>query len=229
MAEFVVFTLAGAMGAFGDLAGHERRGSQLWPGRSAILGLIGAALGVRRDDTAGQSELGRWRMAVGTLSLGAPLRDFHTAQAVPTARIRCPNSRRAALAALTPADNAVLTLRDYVTDCAFAVALWGGENAETLVQALRAPRFTPYLGRKSCPLSMPMAPSRVTASSPVLALAEAERPRWAPHAALGAIACDEAPEFPDLAGMSESRWDEPADRTIWAFYPRRVIHLEGGA
>lgn len=224
MAEFLVLTLAGAMGAFGDLAGHERRGSQLWPGRSAVLGLVGAALGVRRDDAPGQAALAEWRMAVGTLSLGAPFRDFHTAQAVPTARIKRPSSRRTALAALKPSDNPVLTLRDYVTDCAFAVALWGGDGA-ALAQALATPCFTPYLGRKACPLTMPMAPRLVEAETPVAALANAARPRWTETAGVGAVASD---DYPGLSGLREIRWDDPADRATWSFRPRRVIHLEGG-
>ena len=44
MNDYLVFTLASAFGAMGDLAGHERRGTLPWPGRSAILGLLGAAL-----------------------------------------------------------------------------------------------------------------------------------------------------------------------------------------
>ncbi|WP_347310798.1 type I-E CRISPR-associated protein Cas5/CasD [Defluviimonas sp. SAOS-178_SWC] len=224
MAEFLVFTLAGAMGSFGDLAGHERRGSQLWPGRSAVLGLIGAALGVRREDAAGQAALADWRMAVGTLSLGAPFRDFHTAQAVPTARIKRPNARRHALAALKPSDNPVLTLRDYVTDCAFAVALWGGDGP-VLAEALAAPYFTPYLGRKACPLTVPMAPRLVEAETPVAALSHAVRPRWAETAQVGAVACD---NYPGVSGLRETRWDDPADRASWSFRSRSVIHLEGG-
>lgn len=223
MAEFVVFTLAGAMGAFGDLAGHERRGTQLWPGRSAILGLIGAALGVRRDDHPGQAALAVWQMAVGTLMTGAPLRDFHTAQSVPTARIRRPNSRREALAALEPGDNPVLTLRDYVTDCAFAVALWGGDRAG-LVAALEAPQFVPFLGRKSCPLVMPMAPRAVTAETPAEALGHAARPDWAKAAPVREIASD---PFPGVVGLDSLRWDDPADRSVWTFRPRRVTHIGG--
>lgn len=223
MAEFLVFTLAGAMGAFGDLAGHERRGSQLWPGRSAILGLIGAAQGVRRDDAEGQAALAEWKVAVGTLSVGAPLRDFHTAQAVPSARIKRPNSRRQALAALKPGDNPVLTVRDYVTDCAFAVALWGGGDRAALAEALRAPQFIPYLGRKSCPLTMPMDPRLVSAAAPPEALDEAKRPDWLGEAQLSAIASD---PFEGMTGVEQTRWDDPADRRSWSFRPRRVIHPE---
>lgn len=226
MPEFLVFTLAAPMGSFGDVAGHERRGSQLWPGRSAILGLIGAALGVRRADAAGQAALDVWQMAVATLAddtrtLGTPLRDFHTAQAVPTARIKRPNSRRDALAALRPEDNTILTTRDYLTDCAFAVALWGG-NADLVEQALKTPAFTLYLGRKSCPLSMPMAPRHVLADTPALALAQAAAPSWLPQARPLHIASD---PYPGQDGRIEIRWDQPRDRAAWHFAPRRVTHL----
>ena len=100
MTDFVIFTLAAPMGAFADLAGHERRHSGTWPARSAVLGLVGAALGVRRDDVAGQKKLSRWRIAVSVLSRGVAFRDFHTVQTVPTARIKRPATRRDALAAL---------------------------------------------------------------------------------------------------------------------------------
>lgn len=181
MTEYLVFTLAAPMGAFGDLAGHERRGTALWPGRSAILGLAGAALGIRRDDATGQDGLNVWNVAVANLHQGHPLRDFHTAQPVPTARAKRPNSRRDALAALKRSDNAVITTRDYLTDCLFSVALWGGD-VNSLLKALREPVFTPYLGRKPCPLSMPMAPRVVVTNTPVVALENAELPPWLPEA-----------------------------------------------
>ena len=91
MAEFVVFTLAAPMGAFGDLAGHERRNSGAWPARSAVLGLVGAALGVRRDDAPGQQALAGWRVAISVLSRGTAFRDFQTVQTVPTARVKRPS------------------------------------------------------------------------------------------------------------------------------------------
>ena len=221
MPEFLVFTLAAPMGSFGDVAGHERRGSQLMPGRSAILGLIGAALGVRRADAVGQAALDVRQIAVATLASGTPLRDFHTAQAVPTARVKRPNSRREALAALRPEDNPILTTRDYLTDCAFAVALWGGDAA-AVQQALKTPVFTPYLGRKSCPLSMPMAPRRIITETPALALAQIAVPPWLPEARPLHIASD---PYPGQHGRIETRWDQPRDRAAWHFAPRAVTHL----
>lgn len=220
MAEFLVFTLAAPMGAFGDLAGHERRGSNLWPGRSAILGLIGAALGVRRDDAEGQAALDAWRVAVAVLHAGTALRDYHTVQTVPST-IKRPNSRREALAEARRKGilNTVLTSRDYLTDCAFSVAIWGGDDAPALEQALRQPVFVPYLGRKSCPLAAPMAPRLIEAADPVAALAGAQLPPWLPALRPLMIASD---AFAGLAGREETRWDQPLDRSTWHFAPRSV-------
>lgn len=217
MPDYVVLALVAPMGSFGGLAGHERRGSGQWPGRSAILGLIGAALGVRRDDRDGQAALKVWQHAVAVLSPGTPLQDFHTVQTVPSANIKRPAMRADALAALKPSDNAVLSRRDYLTDVAFGVALWGGQAAP-LVQALRQPHFTPYLGRKSCPLSAPMAPALVTAATPADALQQVQLPSFLPPLKPLRI----VQEAGVGRGRIETVWDDPLDRDRWHFGPRRV-------
>lgn len=218
--DFVVFTLVAPMGAFGDLAGHEQRGSGEWPGRSAVLGLVGAALGARRDDQQAHHELSHWKVAVSVLAQGERLRDFHTAQAVPTARTRRPNSRREAIEALGSRDNPVVTRRDYLTDCAYGVALWGGSEPHRIREALNRPRFVPYLGRKSCPLSAPMAPRVVEADGSVEALRHIQIPPYLasqldPRRPL-LVASDE----PLAGGREQIRWDEPLDRVAWHFGPR---------
>lgn len=223
MAEYLVFALIAPMGAFGDLAGHERRGSALWPGRSAVLGLLGAALGVRRDNAEGQARLGGWQMAVSVLEQGRGVEDFHTVQTVPSARIRHPDTRARALAALGPKDNPVITRREYRTDCAFGVALWGGEGIETARAALERPRFTPYLGRKSCPLSAPMAPRIVPAPGLTEALAQVRLPEHLTGRKPILIASD----APMPGARVETRWDAPIDRAGWHF-ARREVHIVGG-
>ena len=220
MAEFVIFTLAAPMGAFADLAGHERRHSGTWPARSAVLGLVGAALGVRRDEAARQQSLSRWRTAVSVLSRGVAFRDFHTVQTVPTARIKRPATRREALEALASGDNPLITWRDYRSDCAFGVALWGGEGPEEVRKALARPHFTLYLGRKSCPLSAPTAPKVIETASLIEALARIELPPFLedqldPKRPLMVVS-----DEPLDGGRQEIRWDQPLDRTSWHFGPR---------
>lgn len=242
MPDFVTFTLTGPMGAFGDLAGHERRGTALWPARSAIIGLLGAAQGVSKDDAAGQAKLDGWRMAVSVLAEGAPLRDYHTVQTVP-GKVKRPNSRREALAAAGGSVNTIITQRDYRSDVCFGVALWPADPAAPpappadLVAALDRPVFVPYLGRKSCPLSAPLAARIVQAPDPLAALGALTLPPW--------LAAAQAGRHPDPArpilvaadpfeGLEpdrvETRWDQPTDRAAWHFAQREVhVHTPGEA
>ena len=219
MRDYLVFALVAPMGSFGDLAGHEMRGSDFWPGRSALLGLVGGALGVRRDDESGQATLAAWKTAVSVLSVGSVWQDFHTVQTVPSARIKRPGTRREALAALQRTDNGVITRRDYCSDCVFGVAMWGGD-IPSLESALKQPAFAPYLGRKSCPLSAPMGPKTVAAEASVYALEQITLPPFLslePDRPKLIVSDEEMPR-----GWTETRWDEPLDRGAWHFGQRRV-------
>ena len=218
MREHLVFTLCAPMGAFGDYAGHERRGSELVPPRSAVLGLLGAALGIDRTNTDGQEALRRYRVGVRPLTESAPLRDYHTVQTVQE-KIRRPNGRRAAVEAIGPAINTTITVRDYRTDVAIAVCVWGEEQVNwplpRLVTALTCPVFTLYLGRKSCPPSAPLDPRVVEASDPVAALRAASPPDWLRGFAPGTVSCDPFPGgVPD---RMETAPVEPLDRALWHF------------
>ena len=56
--DFLVFQLQGPMAAWGDTAVGEFRPSLDAPGLSSLVGLLGAALGLRREDV-GQQQMGR--------------------------------------------------------------------------------------------------------------------------------------------------------------------------
>ena len=64
-----------------DIAVGERRPSTPHASRSAVLGIVAAALGVRREDAEGRTELDRcFGFASRTDAPGELLVDFHTAQ-----------------------------------------------------------------------------------------------------------------------------------------------------
>lgn len=228
MGDYLVFTLAANIAAMGDLAGHERRGTLAWPGRSAILGLLAAAAGVRRDERERLKAFDALKIAVGVYDDGAPLRDYHTVQTVPTAAARRPDSRPDALRRAGGKVNTTITLRDYRVGALYAVALRGAPLAP-LEAALRRPVFTLYLGRKSCPLSAAPRPRIVPAAGPVEALGQAALPDFRPPARLKLVVSDE-----DLGGgWIERRNDVPLDREGWHFTSREAHFLrpaaEGGA
>ena len=216
MAEHLVFTLTAALGSMGDFAGHERRGSLTWPGRSAILGLLGAAMGIRRD--ADFSALDGLRMAVAVFDHGEVLRDFHTAQTVPSAAAKHPQARPAALAEAGLRVNTAITLRDYRSGPLYGVALWNGP-LPAIAEALERPAFHLYLGRKSCPLAAPVAPQIVKADGPIAALDQLRMPPWRSGAVARQVLADDGV----FEGTHrEVRNDVPLDRTHWHFGPRVV-------
>ena len=211
MTEYLVWTLAGAMGAFGNYAGPERRRTAVLPARSAIIGLVGAALGIRRDNTTGLTALRTLAVAAQSMSPGASLSDYHTAASDP----RDPNADR------------VVTIRDYRCDVAVRIALWATSPALALEQVragLERPQLTLYIGRKSCPLMHPTGARIVEAPTPGAALAQVPRPWWLPALRPGTIATD---AYPGGAALSiEEQHCEPVDRTHWHFQPREIWHME---
>lgn len=211
MQPFLIFGLTASLGAMGELAGHERRGALLWPGRSAVIGLVGAALGIRRDGDF--SALEALDVTVGVYDSGTPLRDYHTVETVPSAAVKAPNSRPEALRAARGRTNTTITLRDYRAGPLFGVAVTG-EGLEPLAVALNAPVFTLYLGRKSCPLAAPPGARLVEAEGPEAALSQLILPPWRSGAQLVSLIVEDA--------TGEVVHDRAIDRSRWHFAPRRV-------
>ncbi|MBT9517749.1 MAG: type I-E CRISPR-associated protein Cas5/CasD [Methyloversatilis discipulorum] len=170
--RFLIFQLQAPLASWGDTAVGEYRPSRDYPGLSALVGLLGAALGIRRDDEAAHAALrDHYAYTVGIQSAGDLLRDFHTAQ-VPsqaTLKKRAHASRRDELAIPGHDLNTILSTRDYRQGAACVVAVEAGETAgyslEQLAHALRRPRFTLYLGRKSCPPGAPLFPQVIEAAN----------------------------------------------------------------
>ena len=166
--DFLIFRLIGPMMAFGEITVGERR--SLWdaPSKSGILGLVAACLGLKRDDHDSLIDLDRTLgFGVRVDQPGRPLRDYHTAQ-TPTEASRT-RRKRAGLPLSTRRDdldgddlNTVLSERLYRLEAASTIALWKkpehSADLDDLKTAILHPVFTPYLGRKACPLGAPPRP-----------------------------------------------------------------------
>ena len=73
MTEFLLLTLYAPLASWGDIAVGEVRGSWDRPSRSAVLGLVAAALGVDRADQAAHDALDvGYGVAVRQDAAGAP-------------------------------------------------------------------------------------------------------------------------------------------------------------
>lgn len=194
MTAFLCFRLHGPLASWGDVAVGERRASTPHPSRSAVLGLVGSALRIRRDDA---DQLASIDSAFGFASRtdvpGQLLIDFHTAQGPDELLLRAqeraarkegvswhrPASRRAELLYRRGALATLLSQREYRVDALWTIAIWLRDKAAShwslsdLSAALARPGFVPYLGRKSCPVDVPLEPQIVEAGDPVAALGAA--------------------------------------------------------
>jgi CRISPR system Cascade subunit CasD len=112
-------------------------------------------------------------MAVRIDSPGVLLRDYHTVQVPPSKKGKQKMSfptRKAELSVLKDDLNTVLSTRDYRCDAFYTICLWSRTSTppyplNELKIHLESPVFQLYLGRKSCPLSLPLHPHIVHADS----------------------------------------------------------------
>ena len=245
MTEYLVFRLYGAFSSWGDVAVGEVRPSADRPTRSAILGLVAAALGIRRDEEDRHMGLsGSLGLGVLVTSVGRPLTDYHTVQVPPSGSSKRPKKYATRSEELTGRHRSelrtILSRREYRMDSLADVAAWSRVPDPhfalgSIANALGRPALVPYLGRKSCPLALPMQPRVVSASSLVEAFAAARFASpagFAPHPPGGrrTLYWDEGGEPGVPIERTEIRRDSPVSRRRWQFEVRREHHatLEEG-
>lgn len=161
--KYLLFRLYGPMASWGEIAVGESRHSAIYPGKSALLGLMAAALGIRRDEEQRQAALATgYRFAVKVISAGHPLRDYHTAQAPDSVGKFVYRTRRDELVLGKERLGTILSSREYRCDAFSLVAVVAEEGApyslDEICEALLKPRFHLHLGRKSCPVAAPLNP-----------------------------------------------------------------------
>jgi CRISPR system Cascade subunit CasD len=171
MPSHLLFTLAAPIAAFGDLTVGEIRSGGSRPARSAVEGLVAAALGIDRADEDGHAAIREgYALAMRMDDPGRPFVDYHTIQAPPeTGRKRAGGyaTRRDELAD-PEVLGTMISRRTYRTDVRVTVALRPRESIaapgpETIAAALKKPAFVLFFGRKSCPLSEPLDPRVIDA------------------------------------------------------------------
>lgn len=170
MSQYLVFQLYGPMASWGVDAPGEVRHTHELPSRSALLGLLAAALGIRRDE---EERLNAFNQHYSFLLCASQeprwARDYHTVQMPKEVRKARYFSRREELSD-PELLSALISRRDYYTDAWWMVALSQTPDApyslEQLRDALQHPVFPLYLGRKSHPLALPLAPLLLEGSAP---------------------------------------------------------------
>ncbi|MBD9362306.1 type I-E CRISPR-associated protein Cas5/CasD [Methylomonas fluvii] len=171
--DLLLFRLYGPLASWGEIAVGESRHSANYPSKSAILGLVGAALGIERNDEEQQAGLQNgYQVAVEVFSTGQLLRDYHTAQVPDSTGKFVYRTRRDELILGKERLGTILSSREYRSDALAVVALRALADAPfSLMQIeenLRKPLFHLYLGRKSCPLAAPLNPQLLTEQADLL-------------------------------------------------------------
>ncbi|HHY09203.1 MAG TPA: type I-E CRISPR-associated protein Cas5/CasD [Firmicutes bacterium] len=135
----ILLKFAGPLQSWGTGSQFENRSTDRYPSKSAVIGLLAASLGYSRDD----KRIARFNLldfAVRVDQPGELLTDYHTAQKLK------PNGQ---------VDRVYVTNRQYLQDAVFVVAL-GSDRDDWMAEiehGLKRPRFQPFLGRRSNPLT----------------------------------------------------------------------------
>lgn len=256
--NWLLFTLAAPLASFGHAGPVEKRGSSPMPTRSALLGLLAAALGIRRDNTAALGDLAqRAHFACRVERSGSLLRDYHTIQTPSQPLLKKAPHRTRRDEVSFPRDelNTVLSRRDYHEDYRATIGVHCTDAAtrQQLQQALLRPKFTLYVGRKACVLAWPLDPQSIDAENWEAALAQFDRHRgeaerrwldavrrrglWWPLAPANtsqqAVESALSAQIADPSQWRETRRrDTPQDRRQWLFAPNSWLertHKEAAA
>lgn len=228
MSRYLVFQLYAPLMSWGEAAVGEVRYSNAVPSRSALLGLLAAACGIRRE-AAHLDEFNRhYHFAIRPFSSREQwLRDYHTVEVPKENRKRIYFTRRDELV-LAPEDlNTMITTRDYRCDALFHIAVQETEGApivlEKLAVALEEPVFPLYLGRKSCPPALPLAPL-ILDGTLAHVFYQAEQALICPELAAITTASDlcywEGEPQGVVPAISVQRSDQPLSKVRWQFTTR---------
>lgn len=134
----LLLRLAGPLQSWGDESKFEVRRTMRFPTKSGVIGMLAAALGYSREESL--DDLNKLKFGVRVDWEGNLVRDYHIA--VNKAVYK----------------NPFVTNRYYLSDAIFLVGLESDDVKflSTLENALKNPVFPLFLGRRSCPPTMPL-------------------------------------------------------------------------
>ena len=238
------------MASWGEIAVGETRHTATYPGKSAVIGLMAAALGIKRTEPEKQQQMQQgYALAVKIYSQGTLLRDYHTAQVPDSVGKFTYRTRRDELVLGKDRLGTILSSREYRSDSLALLAVRAFPDApydlQIIKEYLEKPRFHIYLGRKSCPLAAPMNPQiiedkknyyeafKTYEHKPMMPTDKGCEGTLSVRDAYWLIQDDdrhyywegEASDFSDTLDLSRMqtriRHDQPLSRKRWQFLPRQ--------
>ncbi len=157
---YLAFHLEGTLQSWGERGRWTIRDTANEPTKSGVIGLFAACLGWGIENDAEIAELATTvRLGVRVDRPGRGLVDFHTvAGGVMSAEGKIKFTET------THEPEVVVSRRSYLADASFLVVVSGrADRLDRLEKAMLDPVWPPFLGRKSCPPSLPIVPRRLEA------------------------------------------------------------------
>ncbi|WP_417221858.1 type I-E CRISPR-associated protein Cas5/CasD [Amphritea sp.] len=189
------------MSAYGLQTFDIHRRVNHFPTRSAVLGLLGAALGITRDRHRELFELSeQLDIAVQVNQCGEKMVDYHTVQNFRSPQGKIQNGTKP-------------TYREYWCDSAHTFAISGDDKlVKHLAAKVKQPVFSVFQGRKSCPLTRPLFELILEEANPANALK---------NLGLGGQI------FSDIAGVNKVATLQVRDKTTSEprKYAMRTVHV----
>lgn len=205
--------LDGPMQSWGSSSRFNRRETEAFPTKSALIGLLAAAAGIDKhapDEVEKLAPFSALRLTVYRLPRAAGrlvgrLSDFHTvgggydARASAFDKMSIPRKASGGASA-----NAVITHRTYLNEARFIAAFEGdAEIVAAAIRHLENPVWGVWFGRKTCLPAMPLSPLEGSdchsAARALIALLR----EWEEITRRG-------PLPPELDPIQLERWEEPA-------------------
>lgn len=134
----LLLRLAAPLQAWGSGSKFNIRITEREPTKSGVIGMIAAAMGIQRnDDPAKLGPLKTLQFGVRVEQEGKLLKDFHMVH---------------------EQKNSHVTERYYLSDAVFLAALGSEDTAllDTIAEAMQHPVYPLFLGRRSCPPTLPV-------------------------------------------------------------------------
>ena len=137
--KIMLLRLEGVLQSWGERSRWDHRDTSDMPTKSALIGLLGCAMGIPRGDPWLNETARLLKMAVRADRAGSIMTDFHTVQG----RIcKIPSSEG------KPRSDTICTPREYIQDACFTAFFTGdADRLNACYEALRHPVWAPYLGR----------------------------------------------------------------------------------
>lgn len=226
----LLLRLVGPMQSWGTTSRFDQRDTGKEPSKSGVVGLLGAALGIDRENWRDLEPLTRLAMGVRHDRPGVPKRDYQTGGCAATDTVIRADG--------TQSRDGVVSQRFCLADAAFLVALEGVDRAllEKVHAHLQNPIWLLALGRKSYLPSEPISMECGVQDAPLLdVLARcpwiSSQRKWEelPERLLVSFESEDGSGVlkmdQPLSSFAERRFGARFVRSGWIPFPKEVTHV----